>query len=57
MESRLAEIDATFADTGFYQTSDPAQVRELQAERERLASQVERLTEEWMALEEEMEAQ
>ena len=56
MESRLAEIDATFADTGFYQTSDPAQVRELQAERERLASQVERLTGEWMALEEEMEA-
>ncbi|MDE0075011.1 MAG: ABC-F family ATP-binding cassette domain-containing protein [Gammaproteobacteria bacterium] len=55
IESRLAEIDATFADTAFYQDSDPAGIRELQAERERLATQAERLTEEWMALEEEME--
>ena len=56
IESRLAEIDATFADTAFYQGSDPAGIRELQAERERLAAQAERLTEEWMALEERMEA-
>ena len=56
MESRIAEIDATFADPTFYRSSDPAEVRELQAERERIAAKAERLTEEWMALEEEMEA-
>ncbi len=55
IESRLAEIDATFADAAFYESSDPDRIRELQAEREQLALESERLMEEWMALEEQME--
>ncbi len=55
-ESRLAEIDGTFADAAFYQSAEPARVRDLQEERQRLAARAERLAEEWMALEEELEA-
>ena len=56
IESRLAHVDQIFSDVAFYERSSPEQVRDLQAERERLAAQSERLMEEWIALEEENEA-
>ncbi len=56
IEARLAEIDGTFADAAFYRDSAPEAVRKLQAERKRLARESERLTEEWVALEEDLEA-
>ena len=56
VESRLARVDRIFGDAAFYEESSPEEIRDLQAERERLSAQSERLMEEWMALEEEMEA-
>ncbi len=56
IESRLAHVDQIFSDAAFYERSSPEEIRDLQAERERLSTQSERLMEEWMALEEEMEA-
>ena len=56
VESRLARIDRTFSETAFYQRSSPAEIRDLQAERERLAAQSERLMQEWADIEEQMDA-
>ena len=56
IEARLARIDQVFADAAFYERSGAREIGDLRSERDRLAGKSERLMEEWMALEEEMEA-
>ena len=55
IESRIVQVDHVFADGAFYERSSPEEIGHLRAERDRLAEKSERLMEEWMALEEEME--
>ena len=54
-ESRLADIDAKFADPGLYATTDRDDVRRLEEERTELQSEVESLMGEWQRVEEELE--
>jgi ABC-type multidrug transport system ATPase subunit len=53
-ESRIAEIDRTFADPSFYQAAVPEQLRDLESERNRLLNDVEELVSEWETIEEEI---
>lgn len=53
-ESRIGEIDEIFCQPGYFERTDPAEVRELEAERERLRAEVERLVAGWEELEEEL---
>ena len=53
-ESRVAEIDRTFADPEFYQAAVPEQVRDLESERNRLLNEVEELVSEWETIETEI---
>ena len=53
-ESRVADIDAKFADPTFYETTDRDDVRGLEEERARLQSEVESLMDEWQRVEEEL---
>ena len=55
-EQRVAEIDGTFATSGFFDEADPDEVRQLQAERAACVQDVERLLAEWERLEKDMEA-
>ena len=52
-EARLAEIHARFADPAFYAETGREDVRSLEAEEREAAATVERLVEEWSALERE----
>ncbi|MGB5525248.1 MAG: hypothetical protein WBN79_00110, partial [Gemmatimonadota bacterium] len=54
-ESRVADIDAKFADPTFYEITDRDDVRALEEERARLQSEVESLMDEWQRVEEELE--
>ena len=53
-ESRVADIDARFADPTFYETTARDDVRGLEEERARLQSEVEGLMDEWQRIEEEL---
>jgi len=53
-EARLAEIDAVFCDPGFYERSDPEEVRTLDDERAVIQDAIELLVEEWDRLEDEL---
>ena len=53
-ESRIAEIDRTFADPSFYEAAVPAQLRDLESERNQLLQEVEELVSEWETIEEEI---
>ena len=53
-ESRLGEIDASFADPTFYERSSPEDVRSLEDERATLDSRLAELLAEWEAVEEEL---
>ncbi|HEV2150246.1 MAG TPA: ABC-F family ATP-binding cassette domain-containing protein [Longimicrobiaceae bacterium] len=55
-EARIAEIDRIFARPGYFTSTAAAQVKELQDERVRLQARVERLMEDWEALEGELAA-
>jgi len=53
-EARVAAIDALFAKPGYFAQTPSDQVKSTRAERARLQERVERLMEEWEALEQEM---
>ena len=53
-ESRIEAIDAEFCRDGFFNTTSESKVRSLQAERDRLAGEVERLMAEWEEIETEL---
>jgi ATPase subunit of ABC transporter with duplicated ATPase domains len=55
-ETRIAVIDETFAQPGFFEATSPDQLKELQAERSQLQSRVDRLMSEWERLESEIQA-
>jgi chromosome segregation ATPase len=54
-ESRIEEIEGTFADPGFYEGTAPDDVRKLESERNDLLAEVERLVAEWEGIEGELE--
>lgn len=54
-EKRVAEIDETFCRPDYYEETDPAEVRELQKERERAAAKAEKLMAEWESIEKDLE--
>ncbi|MGD8599829.1 MAG: ABC-F family ATP-binding cassette domain-containing protein [Gemmatimonadota bacterium] len=54
-EERLAEIDAVFATPGYYDDTPAEEVSALDGERARLAEKIERTTEDWDAVERELE--
>jgi len=54
-ESRIAEIDGAFCEPGFYQRTPPEEVVALEAERAARQADVEKLLEEWEAVEAELE--
>lgn len=53
-EGRTAEIDELFCQPSFYDATPPDDVRRFEEERSNLVAQVERLMEEWEALEEQL---
>jgi ATPase subunit of ABC transporter with duplicated ATPase domains len=53
-EARLGELDATFADSTFYDRSSPDELRTLESERASLDAQLQDLLIEWEAVEEEL---
>jgi len=55
-ERRVAEIDATFADSEYYGWTPVEQVQALQREREALVQRVELLLREWEGVEQELAA-
>ena len=55
-ETRLAEIHARFADPGFYAGTAHDDVRALESEEREMAGRVERLMEQWTAVERELTA-
>ncbi|HUF89137.1 MAG TPA: ABC-F family ATP-binding cassette domain-containing protein [Gemmatimonadota bacterium] len=55
-EARLAEIHARFADPGFYAGTEHEDVRALESEEREVAGRVERLMEQWTAVERELTA-
>jgi ATPase subunit of ABC transporter with duplicated ATPase domains len=54
-ESRIEAIERTFADPGFYDGTEPDDVRKLESERNDLLAEVERLVAEWERIEGELE--
>ncbi|TVR64065.1 MAG: ATP-binding cassette domain-containing protein [Gemmatimonadales bacterium] len=54
-EARLGEIDETFLDPEYFQTTPPEEVRALEAERERLVGKVDKLMQEWEQVERSLE--
>ena len=50
-EERLGEIDSVFADVSYYERADRSELLALESERRELAAQVDRLVEEWEAVE------
>ncbi|MCL7981803.1 MAG: ABC-F family ATPase, partial [marine benthic group bacterium] len=54
-ESRIEEIEGTFAGPGFYEGTEPEEVRKLESERNELLAKVERLVTEWEGIEGEIE--
>ncbi len=55
-EQRVAEIDATFAEPGYFDAATPDEIQALQTERAALADDIDRLMAEWERLEKEVEA-
>ncbi len=55
-EERIAAIDATFAEPGYYDRTPPDAVAELEAERSALRDEVARLLAEWEEAERELAA-
>jgi len=53
-ESRIEAIERTFADPGFYDGTEPDDVRKLESERNDLLAEVERLVAEWERIEGEL---
>ena len=54
-EGRVAEIDALFCRPGYFEETPPEEVARLQDERAKLQASVEELTEEWAAVETQIE--
>ena len=54
VELRIGEITQTFCDPSFYQVSTRDRVRELEAERQRLEAELEKLMTEWQRAEDEL---
>jgi len=54
-ESRVAEIDAAFCEPGFYEETEGRRIRSLQAEREKLSTELEGLMSEWEEIEKKLE--
>jgi ATPase subunit of ABC transporter with duplicated ATPase domains len=54
-ETRMAEIDAVFADPRFYEGAAPDELATLNAERTRLEAELERLMGEWEGVEKDLE--
>jgi ATPase subunit of ABC transporter with duplicated ATPase domains len=54
-EGRIADIDASFCEPGFYETTESSRVRAMQQERERLSAELEKLLGEWEAIEGQLE--
>jgi ABC-type multidrug transport system ATPase subunit len=55
-EARVAEIDASFSEQGFFRSTAPDVVKQMRSEREKLQQNLERMMEEWEALESEVGA-
>jgi ATPase subunit of ABC transporter with duplicated ATPase domains len=55
-EARVAGIDATFAEPGYFERAQPDEVAALQAERARLETDVAALMAEWERIEEQLDA-
>ena len=54
-EERLGEIDGIFADPDYFPSAAPEEVRQLEAERERISREVDELMEEWEEVERALE--
>lgn len=55
-EARVGEIEASFADPGFYGRATPEEIQGLEQERARLGETVDRLVAEWEDVAREVEA-
>jgi ATPase subunit of ABC transporter with duplicated ATPase domains len=55
-ESRIEEIDTAFCKDGFFEETAESKVRTMQAERDKVATELEGLMEEWEAIEAKLEA-
>jgi ABC-type multidrug transport system ATPase subunit len=56
-EARVGEIDASFCEPGFYESTESRRVRSMQDERDKLSAELERLMSEWEELEAGLEAE